>query len=478
MKFQAINLLVAILFICTIPVGCKKLVEKPIAVNTPENFYQTPAQVESAYAAAMNELYTEWSGYNGAGNDLFINDDQFFNGDLNITSSHADAAWAMHYGAILNVNTALKAIKNGNLSAFDSEVVDELVGQGRFIRAYNYFTLVRMFGGVPLLTEDSPDPTIESIGRSTVAETYALIESDFLDAIAKLPDNWPDQPGKPAKGAAKSLLAKAYLTMATAPLNETSNYAKAAALADEVMQSGIYHLEELVGDVFQDNHKYGPEMIWSLNANDFDRATDQHTYAPDFLGGWGGGKVEPAFEQSFPTQPRKKAYLFTEYNGLPYTDPSWSPDNYPFIQKYLNVSAEDYDRGKSVLNIPIIRYADVLLIYAEAANKANSGPTQAAVDAINLVRQRANGNSNNPGYPDLTTAMSENDFDDAVIQERSFELCFEMDRWFDLVRKRIVKEKNPTYQQNFTDDDYLFPIPELDLRLNDKLVQNPGYPTP
>lgn len=466
------------LFLCAAVSSCKKLVERPISINTPDNYYNTPGQIESAYAAAMNELYNEWGGYNGAGNDIFINDDQYYGGDLNITSSHGDNAWAMHYGALLNINMALKAIKNGNLTAVNSDVINQLEGQGRFLRAYNYFMLVRMFGGVPLLTEDSPDPVTEQIGRSSIAETYALIESDFTDAIAKLPDSWSGKPGKPTKGAAKSLLAKAYLTMATAPMNETANYAKAAALAAEVMQSGIYRLETDVNDVFQDSHKYGPEIIWSLNANDVDRATDHHTYAPDFLGGWSGGRVEPAFEQNFPVQSRKKAYLFYEYNGLPYTDPSWSPDNYPFIQKYLNVSAEDFSKGKSIMNIPIIRFADVLLIYAEAKNKMNGGPTQDAVDAINLVRHRANGNVSNPAYPDLAVAMTEEAFDEAVIQERSLELCFEMDRWFDMVRKRIVREKNPTYAQNFTEDDYLFPIPELDLRLNGKLVQNPGYPSP
>ncbi|MEP7256960.1 MAG: RagB/SusD family nutrient uptake outer membrane protein [Flavitalea sp.] len=472
------SILFSLLFIFLALTGCKKLTEHPISVVTPDDFYNTPEQVESAFAACMNELYNEWEGYNGAGEAVFINDDQFYGGDLNITSSHADDLWKMHFGSLLNINAALKAIKKGSLAATDQEVIDQLVGQAKFLRAYNYFMLVRMFGGVPLLTEDSPDPVMEDIGRSTVAEVYALIESDFLEAVTKLPDSWSGQPGKPTKGAAKSLLAKAYLTMATAPLNETDNYAKAAAMAWEVIQSGTYHLEEDVSNVFQDSHKYGPEMIWSLNANDVDRATDPHGYAPDFLGGWSGGKVEPDFEVNFPDQPRKKAYLFYEYNGIPYTDASWSPDNFPFIQKYLNVTFDDFETGRSVLNMPIIRYADVLLIYAEAKNMANGSPTQDAVDAINEVRERANGYVANAGYPNLTVGLSKEAFDEIVIQDRSLELCFEMDRWFDLVRKRIVKEKNPTYQQNFTDDDYLFPIPELDLRLNSKLVQNPGYPTP
>lgn len=128
------------------------------------------------------------------------------------------------------------------------------------------------------------------------------------------------------------------------------------------------------------------------------------------------------------------------------------------------------------MNMLIIRYADVLLIYAEAANMANGSPTQEAVDAINLVIDRANGYTDNPFHPKLTAAMSMEAFDAAVIEERNQELCFEYDRWFDLIRKRILKEKSiPSIQQNFTEDDYLFPIPDNDIQLNPLLTQNPGY---
>jgi hypothetical protein len=117
-----------------------------------------------------------------------------------------------------------------------------------------------------------------------------------------------------------------------------------------------------------------------------------------------------------------------------------------------------------------------LLIFAEATNAVNGGPTQAAVDAVNQVIDRANGYVANAQHPKLTTNMSEQAFDEAVIEERNLELAFEMDRWFDLVRKRILKEKSiPTIQQNFSENDYLFPIPDNDIQLNSMLTQNPGY---
>ena len=120
----------------------------------------------------------------------------------------------------------------------------------------------------------------------------------------------------------------------------------------------------------------------------------------------------------------------------------------------------------------------MLLIYAEAANMANGGPTQQAVDAVNQVIDRANGYVENPLHPKMTTSMSQTEFDEAVIQERSWELVFEnCDRWFDICRKRILDEvtTRPDYLANFSEDDYLFPIPEVDLELNELLEQNPGY---
>lgn len=116
---------------------------------------------------------------------------------------------------------------------------------------------------------------------------------------------------------------------------------------------------------------------------------------------------------------------------------------------------------------------------------ASAGGTapQNAVDAINQIINRANGYQPNAAHPLLTTAMTKAAFDAAVIQERNWELVFEnCDRWFDICRKRILNDQNVTVREsdrvNFSEDDYLFPIPETDLRLNNLLEQNPGYPHP
>jgi hypothetical protein len=127
----------------------------------------------------------------------------------------------------------------------------------------------------------------------------------------------------------------------------------------------------------------------------------------------------------WPDQRRKEAYLFTEWDGTHYTD---FPEQTPFCKKFFfYISADDFNGYSSIMNYPIIRYADVLLVYAEAKNMAAAGATapQEAVDAINSVIDRANGYKPNADHPLLTTAMTKAAFDAAVIQERNWELVFE-----------------------------------------------------
>jgi hypothetical protein len=168
--------------------------------------------------------------------------------------------------------------------------------------------------------------------------------------------------------------------------------------------------------------------------------------------------------------------LLEDWDGKPYTTFYWQT---PGVKKFIYDTRANLESLTSLQNFPILRYADVLLLFAEAENMVNNRPTQTACDAVNQIIDRANGYVPNPADPLLSTSMTKEDFDAAVIQQRSLELCFELDRWYDLCRKRILYEKTlPIYQQNFSENDYLFPIPQADLRLNKLLTQNPGYSTP
>jgi hypothetical protein len=144
----------------------------------------------------------------------------------------------------------------------------------------------------------------------------------------------------------------------------------------------------------------------------------------------------------------------------------------------MYISDEEYNTYQSRSNFPIIRYADVLLIYAEAANMAAGGPTPEAYDAVNKIRRRAfNLDLNAPNATaDLPADLSQADFDVAVIEERNRELSFEYDRWFDIVRKRLlptVFAGRDDILANYSDEDYLYPIPVFDAQTLGS--QNPGY---
>ena len=460
--------------------GCMDLEEVPESSLSPENYYKTVAQVEAILASSMNYVWTSWSAYRYAW-QYFQNTDQLYGGDLVIPYDHATELWDAHYAALLNLNTAIKAINGGSMEGEATQAdIDLLIGQAKLLRAWNYFMLVRMYGGVPLYLEDD-SPSTEPEARASVEEVYQAIISDFTDAIDKLPDTWSDdKQGRPTKGAAKGLLAKAYLTMATAPLNQTEYYEKAAELAADVMDDGIYSLEPDVNELFKEENKYGQEMMWAFNSTQDDPSVCGQIWGPgaDPYWGWSDYTVDLHYDSIYPVQPRRDAYMMREVNGIPYTE--FEYNKRPSIRKMLYMDIDEYNTYVNEANLPIIRYADVLLIFAEAENMSKGGPTQAAVDAVNAVIDRANGHVLNDEDPLLTTSMSKQDFDDAVIDQRNWELCFEYDRWFDICRKRILEEVTfwPQYLVNFSEDDYLFPIPEPDLRLNPLLEQNPGYPTP
>ncbi|MDO3628363.1 RagB/SusD family nutrient uptake outer membrane protein [Mucilaginibacter sp. BT774] len=459
--------LVAILILLS---SCKKLQEEPKSVITPNNFYTTTTQIQSAYTASMSLLWSRNQGYSAYMDD-FNQDDQIVRGDLNISENYGAELWAAHYSALLNINTAIKALKKG-LVGVDQGQIDDLMGQGKFLRAFNYFMLVRIFGGVPLITEDTPDPVNVKMARSTVQQVYDQIISDFTDAIAKLPvTRSADMRGLPTRDAAKGLLAKAYLTMATFPLNKPENYAKAAEMAGEVIDSANYSLVPDISTLFSVANQYGPEMMWSFNSNAQNQGPDPRIWSD--MRGFGDICAEPTWEQAYPKQPRKDAFIETTLNGVLYYDLG---DYWPGVKKFQYDAPADFAAGRSVVSMPIIRFADVLLIFAEADNMAKGAPSQKAVDAINRVIDRANGHVINSEDPLATTSMTMAEFDNKVIMERDYELCFEIDRWFDLIRKHILKQESlPDYQINFSDNDYLWPIPTNDIQVDPLLTQNPGY---
>ncbi|HRO46715.1 RagB/SusD family nutrient uptake outer membrane protein [Agriterribacter sp.] len=461
--------------------SCQKLDESPESISTPSNFYRSVSQCEAAYTGAMNALWVTWGGYQ---NPVTLPDGQYDDASLDFGVSSFNDFWIWHYKAIGNINEVLKAVKAGSLEGNAEETIANTVAQGRFLRAFNYFTLVRLYGKIPYITEDTPDPVTTPLtpeSRLEIADVYGLIISDLQYAVDHLGDYDGGVPGKPDKWVAKGLLAKVYITMATAPLNKTEYYAQARDIADDVIENSPYGLLDNFEDVFKTSNNRNMEIMFAFYESSDAPYMPGNVWAPSEMDGWSGGPVKILWATDiFPEQPRKHSYLLLDFTSNIY-DPSapvinWSAsaDGVPYVGKY-NMPNLTYEQqvsgGDAGIEIKILRFADILLLYAEAANMANGGPTQKAVDRLNQIIDRANAGTGTEERAGM--AMSAAAFDKKVIDERSFELCFENDRYFDVLRKRLLQEVNlPDNAQGYDDNDYLLPIPALDAKA---IGQNPGY---
>lgn len=472
-------LMLSVFFLLNI--GCVELDESPMDFPSPDNFYSTEAQIISALTGSMGALYTQWGDYSYGWGDF--HEDASDGANLIFGTGHGNSVWRRHYRAIAILNSVVAALVEDKLgSTVPQETKDELMAQAKFLRAFNYFTLVRLYGDVPIITEET-DVVGGEISRRPIQEVYGLILDDLSIALGALPEVWdPAFAGRPSRDAARALSAKVNLTMATAPLKDASRASQAREMALAIMNNSAHSLIPDIRDVFKIENKLGPENMFSFNATVDDIATPPQIWLPGSMAfGWGDFGLSKQWAVDYPDQPRKAAYMILEdWDGVSWEDWGW-PDA-PAIGKYTYDDRETLEKLQSTANIPLLRYADVLLMFAEADNIVNAGPTQAAVDAVNQIIDRANDGLANPNHPLTTTAMSRAEFDAAVIQERNLELFFEYDRWYDLIRKEILCDvwdrDRDWINANCDDNDYLWPIPLTDLRLNELMTQNPGYNTP
>jgi hypothetical protein len=349
---------------------------------------------------------------------------------------------------------------------------------------------------VPLITDNSVDYTRT---KAQPADIYKLIVSDLQSAETMLPDAWDGtrrQNGvdiPPTRGSAKALLANVYLTMAGWPLKQTDKYALAAAKAKEVMDNSAtwgYQLLPNFADVFKRTGKFNHETVFGCyyNVNVSGWAWENYNmltpdaYAPDDEGGWGDGYGEINFYKKFPPGPRKNAtYQMVYYIN---NDTSRAVDytgtihKHPYFYKYRDDDAFDSvthtnNNWIGSHTVFVIRYAEVLLTYAEA-QAMSSAPDASAYAAINKVRNRA-------GLSNLTPGLSQLAFRDSVIAERGWEFAGvePAARWFDLIRTETVGKANSNRDpleeplKNIPSDAdhtyYWAPIPIGDKQLNSNL---------
>jgi len=392
------------------------------------------------------------------------------------------SVYVMQYIGISRCNTLISKINDTDV-LMSTATIDRIKGEAYFLRAFYYFQLVRFYGGVPIITEEANLNEFRNI-RATVGETYEQIISDFKKAEELLPV--AQQSGRATKFAAKSYLAKAYLQMAGNPLNDPSAAAQASLYANDVIHNGPYDLEPVYGDVFELENEHGVEYIFDAEYIGTDNEGGEVATWDGVPGPWANtlsyliNRAMPELADSYQTGDVRKDRNVADYritgpegNTEPNNDGVW----YAWKWRHNpDPNERTYNREwQSPFNFPLIRFADVLLIYAEAQCRADGSPNADAYAAINRVRARA-------GLADIG-AMSGADFLNAVLEERKLELCYEGHRWHDLNRYgklvEVIKASatgNQVAADNIQDHHVLFPIPAKEIQVsNGDLKQNPGY---
>ena len=461
--------------------SCKDaLVEKPLDFTSPNNYFNNSAEAKSAVYSLYNTLING-NAYNvsmifltelptpaleGQVNPATVAIDNFTT-DANVFPlEYYEGA----YTGILRSNLIIEKVPSIQMDAVER---DALVGEARFMRAFHYFNLVRLWGDVPLVTTSSLDLTKAlNNSRTDKAQIYSLIKEDLQFAEKSLPTSYPpSEVGRSTKGAAKLLLSKVHLTLKEFDLAKTKS--------KEVIDLGVYKLMPDYRDVFDPAKKNNLEHILSAQYKMFRiGAWFESILSPPGTTGCGFAEglasVGNKFYTEYPNSYRKEVSMLTSYTT---TDKKVITYNKPYVKKYIAWGKEDVCfSGEN--NFPILRYADALLIFAEAENEV-SGPTVGAYDAINQIRKRArtypDGKEDKVSLPDLA-GLSKDTFRQAVYREREMELCFEGHGFFDLVRTgRLISENKAAGKTNVSEKHLLFPFSQKALDLNQGLKQNVGY---
>lgn len=396
-------------------------------------------------------------------------DASFINAYDNFTFTISDEGvrgyWIGQWQAVNRANQVITNVPNINM---DATLRTRLVAEARMLRAYFYFNLVRIYGGVPIFDGLPADGNYRK-ARNTKEEVYNFIVADLLAASAVLPQTYPTADlGRVTKGGALGLLSKVYLYM--------GDYQKAYDTSNTVIGMG-YALDPDFNHLFRPAGEFGTESVFEVNCGcDPSLGSTAGSQYAEVQGvrnqfGWGFFTPTTELENAFePGDIRKELTILREgettiegdliHKGDPQAGDMWNQKVY--VPSSLNNSACGYG---SIQNLRILRFADILLINAEAANQL--GNTAAAITSLNKVRTRA--------HLANTTATTQLDIKTAIWHERRVELAMENDRFPDLVRTgqaaTVLGPKGFKAGKN-----ELFPIP-LDAmnESNGLFTQNPGY---
>ncbi|MEI7583920.1 RagB/SusD family nutrient uptake outer membrane protein [Runella sp.] len=496
--------------------GCTEFLAEQAPSNlTPESFYTIPDHAEAALASVYADLR-----FMGGGAGIFSSNWQLLeamtgtsttetaqNSDLNNlyglvhdgNTVHVVNYWNGLYKIIAQANQVIAKVPP--ITPMPEAQKKKILGEARFLRASAYFTAVRLWGDIPLITNPQTASSEDfSPKRSSQEEVYKLIVDDLLAAEAA-GLAWMDLSGRVNLAATKAQLARVYLTMAGFPLNKgASHYKLAADKALEVItyanaNPGTINLFPTYEDTRRESNKNRVEHLFMLQYNAVVEQNPMGNMFPNFKpvtfnGPGGTGSTVPtlAFYNSYePGDLRTKdqdGYFYTTYftNGNGARFELGAPYIFKHFNRVANGTAGVPGSRANNLNVPQIRYAEVLLTFAEAQNELGA-PTQAAYDAFKRIRDRAQLTTPALGTYTQTT------FREAVWRERWYELCYEQITWFDMVRlRKVFNEKtkgfdnfvghvNLSSNQALQSKHLLLPLGKQEMLNNPNLKpQNPGYP--
>jgi len=401
----------------------------------------------------------------------------------NSTSFYFDTWWQFLYKGVGYCNQAIQTLPGITAAGLTDSVKTNMLAEVRTLRALYYFHLVRMYGAVPKVTTVPADISALNIPRTPAKAIYdSIIIPDLLIAEkSTLP--WRDGSGRVSMGAIESILADVYLTYAGAAINGGNTfYAESAKRSLAVINSNQYSLFPNYTDMNDPAKKNTGEFIFQIQYSVTANVNNPLTplTIPNYSGisaysdEYGSVYPTPQFVASFPAgdkRAQERQFFFSSYPSAKGTGTVTFKG--PYIYKWFYPAVAT--TPKSDLNYTLYRYADVLLLYAEAQNRADGSPNAASVKAVNDIRSRA--------LLAPIGALSQTAFEQEVWSQRYFELCFENKMWFDMVRTRKVRNDVTKNWDNFighqnvfgatyADKNLLFPVPKKETDVNPNLLPN------
>lgn len=476
--------------------GCSDFLSpSPESIYTTQTFYKSQKDFELAITAVYDAQQQVYDGQQGmlhflearCDNTNSVNTNLYDDGGASFTDNSSCTptlnVWKAMYQIITRTNGILDRIDAVEFS--NAQTKDYIKGEAYGMRGWAYEMLGKYFGGVPLLTREMTEAEIRKVARSTQEQTFAQAVSDYKQAISLLPSSWSsDNAGRMTRGAANAVLGRLYMFM--------KQPAEARPYLEAVINSGIYQLADSYEKIFNDAYDNDPsaDRVWEVQ----------------YIGGMMGegqdysemmmpedcGITEGYAVRGTSAAMQVSTDLLNSFEPGDYRR-TWSTSNtisgslaqgYTWCTKFCRSHTYIPQEGDDwAVNLPIIRYTDVILLEAEAIN-ATEGPTATAIDYVNRVRARAK-------LPELTGSQtaSKEAFLKVIKQERRAEFLFEGQRWFDLVRwGDFVSTMSAFFSQSdegagryvkyVTNDRAIFAIPQSEIdRYDDSAImpQNHGY---